>query len=365
MITGTIQRSLASAGLQKQAGLMEGVTSTVEQALTSAGLIKREPAATERTFDGVARQVDPREDEHGSPIPSIQSEGDTGVGEFVSRSFTNHAGTRSYKLYIPGGYSSASEPLPLVVMLHGCSQTPDDFAVGTRMNTLAEQHGFLVAYPAQSVKANQSGCWAWYSTAHQKREHGEPAILAGITREVMSQYRIDEKRVFAAGMSAGGAMAVILGKTHPEIFAAVGAHSALPYGAAHDLPTALGAMKNGATPQDTIKVPTIVFHGDRDNTVNVQNGTAIVDQARRGSAQASDLRPEAHNARTPDGRAYTRTVYSDSAGRSWVEHWLVAGAGHAWSGGSAKGSFTDANGPDASAEMIRFFLRQITSAISA
>ena len=330
-ITDTIQRSLATAGLGQQAGLMKGVTDTVEQALAASGLIREVHAPSER--------------EH--------------VGEFVSRSFTNSAGTRTYKLYIPASYSSDGiESMPLLVMLHGCSQTPDDFAAGTRMNALAEQHGFLVAYPAQSAQANKSRCWKWYSANDQARERGEPSILAGITRQVVASYRIDERRVFVAGLSAGGAMAVILGATYPELFAAVGAHSGLPYGAAHDVASAFGAMKGkGAqTVRVAQPVPTIVFHGERDPTVNARNGAAIAEQAATGRAEA--LLERVETGATPGGRTYSRKVHTDASGHALVEHWLLEGAGHAWSGGCPSGSFTDALGPDASAEMIRFFLAQ-------
>ena len=341
-ITDTIQRSLAAAGLQRESGVMKGVTSTVEQALTSAGLIRGERAPGGRTFEGTAREVDPIE---------------VG-GEFVTRSFSNGAGARSYKLYVPASHSPDGEPgWPLVVMLHGCSQTPDDFAAGTRMNALAERHGFVVAYPAQAAQANKSRCWKWYSAADQAREQGEPAILAGIVGDVMAQVGIDPDRVFVAGMSAGAAMAVILGTTYPEIFAAVGAHSGLPYGAAQDVGSAFAAMKGGAAPRAARAIPTIVFHGDRDTTVNASNGAAIAEQAVQGSTQAGALRREAQRGRSADGRAYSRTVHADATDRAVVEHWVVAGSGHAWSGGSPDGSFTDAGGPDASAEMIRFFLQ--------
>ncbi len=353
VITNTIQRSLAAAGLHNHAGLMQGVTNTVERALAAGGLVAPDHTPTGHTFEGEAREVGP--DDAGRQGP--EGEG-AEAGEFLTQSFTNHAGTRAYKLFVPAIHSAGgTETLPLVVMLHGCSQTPDDFVAGTRMNALAQRHGFLVAWPAQAAGASRQGCWRWYSSAHQAREGGEPAILAGITGEVMSRYRVDRRRIFAAGMSAGGAMAVILGATYPELFAAIGVHSGLPYGAAHDLPSALAAMKGGKAPPSSLGVPAIVFHGDRDPTVNVRNGAAIVEQAVRGRVAAPDQR-EAHTGRSPDGRVYHRTVHAEASGRAVVEHWVLSGAGHAWSGGCASGSFTDAGGPDASAEMIRFFLSQ-------
>ena len=347
-ITDTIQRSLASAGLEQPAGLMKGITDTVEQAFAASGLIPggARPEHRGETYDGFAREVD------------------AATGEFVKRAFTNSAGTRSYLLHVPASYAHLGAGAPLVVMLHGCSQTPEDFAAGTRMNELAERHGFLVAYPAQVAGANKGKCWNWYRTKHQARDLGEPSILAGIARQVASDYRVDPQRIFVAGMSAGAAMAVILGATYPELFAAVGAHSGLPLGAAHDLPSALAAMKNGGAQGTRAMraVPTIVFHGCEDSTVHASNGDAIVAQATARGLEEERLRAEVHTHRSPDGRAYTRTVFADATGHPLVEHWALHETGHAWSGGSPNGSFTDPRGPDASAEMIRFFGAQIREA---
>jgi len=320
------------------------ISDTIHRALAAAGLLRGREAQG-RTFEGDVR-------------PVHEDEVRTAHAEFLTRSFTNSAGTRTYKLYVPASVSGMDAAVPLVLMLHGCSQTPDDFAAGTRMNVLAERHRFLVAYPAQSDRASKARCWNWFRAQDQGGAQGEPAILAGIARDIMSSYRVDPSRVFVAGMSAGGAMALILGATHRELFAAVGAHSGLPVGAARDVTSALGAMKNGGTAPGTIGIPTIVFHGGADKTVVARNGEAIVEQATRGYAQGGDLRREVHSGRSGDGRAYSRTVYADSTGRPFVEHWVIPSAGHAWSGGSTNGSFTDAGGPDASEEMIRFFLSQ-------
>ena len=180
------------------------------------------------------------------------------------------------------------------VMLHGCTQSPDDFAAGTRMNVLADQHGFLVAYPAQSVKANATRCWNWFRPQDQARGSGEPAFIAGMTAQIGADWRVDPARIYVAGLSAGAAMAVVLGKTYPDVFAAVGAHSGLPYGAAQDMGTAFAAMRTGAAgvtnagSQATGEViPTIVFHGDRDQTVAAANGDAIVAQQTRASGAAA------------------------------------------------------------------------------
>jgi len=283
----------------------------------------------------------------------------TPAGQWIARSFSNDAGTRSYMLYVPAGYDRvASAPVPLVVMLHGCTQSPDDFAAGTRMNQLADVHGFLVAYPAQTANANGAKCWNWFRPEDQAHGRGEPSLIAGIARQVASDYRIDPRRVFVAGLSAGAAMAVILGETYPDVFAAVGAHSGLPFAAAHDMASAFTAMKAGpgqaaATPTDTTQttVPTIVFHGDADHTVAASNGRAIV----RDASLGADITVE--TGEVAGGRSYTRKTFADAAGRPRGEHWLVHGTGHAWSGGSAQGSYTDPAGPDASEEMVRFFLQ--------
>jgi poly(hydroxyalkanoate) depolymerase family esterase len=272
--------------------------------------------------------------------------------QFLAGTFTNGAGSRTYKLYVPSGYR-AGEPVPLVVMLHGCTQTPDDFAAGTRMNELAESGNFLVVYPAQTQLANMQKCWNWFNVADQARDAGEPSLIAGITREVIADYSVDAERVFVAGLSAGGAAAAIMGNTYPDLYAAVGIHSGLACGAARDMPSAFAAMRAGASgPRAGTIVPTIVFHGDQDTVVNPRNGDAIVSQS-AGSAVA---RTRIEVGQVPHGRSYTRTVHSDVSERTVVEHWVVRGATHAWSGGSPSGSYTDPQGPNASAEIVRFFL---------
>ncbi|MGQ4660974.1 extracellular catalytic domain type 1 short-chain-length polyhydroxyalkanoate depolymerase [Lysobacter sp. F6437] len=220
--------------------------------------------------------------------------------------------------------------------------------------------GFLVAYPARTARANGSKCWNWFRTDDQARGRGEPAMIAGIVGEVAADYRVDPQRVFVAGLSAGAAMAVILGETYPDVFAAVGAHSGLPFGAAHDMGSAFTAMSTGAQRNaanssgrgDTPAVSTIVFHGDADHTVAPGNGQAIVRDATAGTTQSST-----HAGVAPGGRAYKQEVFVGTAGQPRVEYWTVHGAGHAWSGGSKRGTYTDPSGPDASAEMVRFFLQ--------
>jgi poly(hydroxyalkanoate) depolymerase family esterase len=269
---------------------------------------------------------------------------------FEERSYANAAGHRTYKLYVPSGFHG--EPLPLVVMLHGCTQSPDDFAAGTRMNALAEEQTFLVAYPAQTKSANASKCWNWFNASDQQRDRGEPALIAGITREILRDFPVARGRVYVAGRSAGGAAAAIMGATYPELYAAVGVHSGLACGAASDLSSALAAMRNGAPRRASRShpVPTIVFHGDRDTTVNPINGDQVIAQS-----MATALRSTVTRGQASGGIGYTRTVHADDSGRAMLEQWVLHGAGHAWSGGSPSGSYTEPRGPDASREMMRFF----------
>ncbi|WP_237478083.1 extracellular catalytic domain type 1 short-chain-length polyhydroxyalkanoate depolymerase [Lichenibacterium dinghuense] len=260
-------------------------------------------------------------------------------------------GALGYRLYVPSAY--AGRPMPLVVMLHGCTQSPEDFAAGTRMNEVAEEHGFLVAYPRQTRSANAQKCWNWFDAAGQIRDRGEPALIAGLTRDVMREFAVDPGRVYVAGLSAGGAAAAILAQLYPDLYAAAGVHSGLAAGAARDMPGAFAAMRGGGREGPGRAMPTIVFHGDADPTVAPVNGDQVIVQARGGATLAA----EATRGRSEGGLGYTRRVESDAAGLPMTEHWLLHGAGHAWSGGSAAGSYTEPRGPDASREMLRFFLR--------
>lgn len=290
-----------------------------------------------------------------------------GKGRFLSASCSNHAGTRAYKLYIPSGYTG--EALPLIVMLHGCTQNPNDFAAGTNMNAVAEENNCFVAYPAQIQTANASNCWNWFQSADQRRDHGEPSIIADITREIIREYKIDTTRIYVAGLSAGGAMATVMGATYPDLYAAVGIHSGLPYAVAHDMPSAFAAMKHrkgktsarAATAKSPVPfghtVPVIVFHGDRDATVHPGNGDQALAQCVSSisttPAQGDNVKVE--KGTVPNGRTYTKTILHDMQGKAVAEKWTVHGAGHAWSGGSSKGTYTDPQGPDATREMLRFF----------
>jgi poly(hydroxyalkanoate) depolymerase family esterase len=282
--------------------------------------------------------------------------------QYLSRSFTCAAGSRNYKLYIPRRPQTGRRAL--LVMLHGGTQDADDFAAGTRMNALAEEHGFIVAYPSQSKAANASLCWNWFRPENQMRGRGEPAIIAGITSEIVADYDVDPARVFVAGLSAGGAMAAVMGATYPDLYAAVGVHSGLPYRSAADLPSAFAAMRGDArlrgrrsgrsrgTGDDSPRIRTIVFHGDADNIVHPSNAADMVKAERAGE---SVERAEARHAAI---RAHTRTVTRDKTGAVVVEQWLIHGSGHAWSGGSPDGTYTDPHGPDASREILRFFFEE-------
>ena len=286
-------------------------------------------------------------------------------GQFLTKSFSNQAGSRTYKLYVPSQYRG--QPLPLIVMLHGCTQSPDDFAAGTRMNLRAEQHNCFVVYPEQAASANISKCWNWFRPGDQIRGQGEPALIAGMTRQVMSDYSVDEERVYAAGLSAGAAAAAVLAAAYPDLYAAIGVHSGLACGVASDVPSAFAAMRrsgsmarrrsgaNGSGRREYSRiVPAIVFHGDQDTTVHPNNGDQVIAQLKE--ALANDTSITIEDDRVPGGRTYTRTVHRDAADHSIFEQWVVHGATHAWSGGSPAGSYTDPQGPDATREMLRFFL---------
>jgi poly(hydroxyalkanoate) depolymerase family esterase len=289
--------------------------------------------------------------------PDIVPEG----GKFIEATYSNPAGSRAYKLYIPSRYQG--QALPLVVMLHGCNQSPDDFAAGTRMNVIAEEQTCLVVYPEQPSDANPAKCWNWFRPNDQRRGQGEPSLVAGITRQVIHDYFVDSQRVYIGGLSAGAAAAAVMGATYPDLYAAIGVHSGLACGAANDLPSAFVAMRQGdlatssgsgdisAVP-DGPAVPTIVFHGDRDTTVHPRNGDHVIARSMRITSSQKKV----HHGRVPGGHAYTRTIHADAGGRAMLEHWEVHGAGHAWSGGSPAGSYTDPRGPDAAREMLRFFL---------
>ncbi|ASJ72980.1 alpha/beta hydrolase family esterase [Granulosicoccus antarcticus] len=277
--------------------------------------------------------------------------------EFRQEQFSCEAGSRSYRTYIPS--SATIGVTGIVVMLHGCTQNPEDFALGTGMNQLAEKHRFVVIYPQQSRGDNAQSCWNWFSRGDQHRDRGEPAILAGMTRKVMAEQGVPKEKTCVAGLSAGAAMAVILGETYPDVFCAVGAHSGLPLGVARDVPSAFAAMAGNANMPEAANrvseapaVRTIVFHGSADATVHPSNGDGI---ARHIRARGAQLTIETDEQGRTSGRSFSRKIIATAQGTTELEHWVVDGLGHAWSGGQPEGSYTDTQGPDASAEMVRFF----------
>lgn len=253
-------------------------------------------------------------------------------------------GALNYILYRPAHRGSPFRGVFL--MLHGCTQSAEDFAVATRMNAHAETHGLVIVYPEQVWSYYAANCWSWFRPGDQGRSGGEPALLAGLVASVAAEHGVAPSRCFAAGLSAGGAMAAILGETHPELFAAVGIHSGLACGSAQSFVSAIGAMNGDPAPgAKALRVPAIVFHGSADEMVAPMNAGQIAGplaNAKRRSGETS-------------GRQFDILSGRCSAGHP-VEVWTIDGAGHAWSGGHADGSYTDPAGPDASAEMVRFFL---------
>ena len=320
-------------------------------------------AASSQVLEGCVFEIDSaagdalaaRADLPSRPAPAAPR--DTAApGRFSSGSHTHASLTRRYKLYLPP--NAAGTAMPLVVMLHGCTQNADDFAAGTDMNQRARAQGFAVLYPEQSRDANPSRCWNWFKHNHQRRDSGEPGLIASLTGAVMAEHGLDARRVYIAGLSAGGAMAAIVATVYPDIFAAAGVHSGLPCGAASNVSEALAVMNTGvikparAPTASGVAVPTIVFHGDQDRTVHPRNGERLV-SATLVSTDAPA--PQVEQGCSPRGQRYTRSLHRDGQGRTVAEHWVLHGAGHAWSGGRAEGSYTDVNGADASGEMLRFF----------
>jgi poly(hydroxyalkanoate) depolymerase family esterase len=383
----TLQELMRTATQLTQSGRLNEATQAIQSALRGAAAASAVPGTVNPWADagsylvpGAAMQMpspwmlDGRASKVDAHKPGAP---DAGAGQFISGTHTHAALTSHFKLYIPP--ARAGKPMPLVVMLHGCTQDPDDFAAGTAMNERAREQGFFVLYPQQSPDVNPSRCWNWYEHKHQERGRGEPALIASLTQAVIKQHGIDARRVYIAGLSAGGAMAVIVAAAYPELFAAVGVHSGLPSGAASNVAEAFMVMKSGevgiverargepagAAAKSLLKpqrhMPTIVFHGDQDQTVHPRNGEQVIAAALGAAAGVQDAqaRPSG-SARVEQGvsahgRRYTRSTQHGDQGQALTEHWLVHGAGHAWSGGRARGSYTDASGPDATLEMLRFF----------
>ena len=359
--TATIQQALAQAGLmpghgqgQSSAPASKDATAFVDinPAPDWQAQLRKGQAAMRAAGVGIGLGA-------GLGMPAdddVAVMDDIAGGTFTAGVFSNTAGRRRYKLYIPSQPSTT--PRPLIVMLHGCTQNPDDFALGTGMNRLAEEANCLVLYPEQDSASNRNHCWNWFESGHQARDAGEPGIIAGLTRQIVKEHGADPAQVFVAGMSAGGAMAAVLGAEYPDLFAAVGVHSGLPAGSGRDMITGLQAMKKPAKGRALREVvPVIVFHGSTDHVVTPANGDAVLQQYAGAHAglHATPLSVR-HDDAAHGGRRCRRSVWRDDAGRAMAEQWVVQGAGHAWAGGNSAGSHTDAAGPSASKEMLRFFL---------
>ncbi len=365
--TALIQQTLASPAVTRQA---PGAPSAEQETDSTPGRHPARPPALragQRTQPG---QAHPGRVTRRSAAPSRGGRGlrrphrptapamNRPAGRFDPFSYTSAAGTRGYRLYVPAGHTGA--PLPLVVMLHGGTQDAATFAAATGMNDLAEPQAFLIAYPEQPPSVNAGRYWNWFAPGHQRRDAGEPSLIAGITRQVTDRYGADAARVYVAGFSAGGAMAAVMAAVYPDLYAAAGVHSGLPYAAADDVASALTAMKQGpprpARPQGR-PLPLIVFHGDQDPIVAPANAAGLIDHALAAASPDRLAAPPAAvtTGQVPGGHAYTRICYQDSAGTALAERWTIHHGGHAWSGGAPHGSYTDPRGPDASAEFLRFF----------
>jgi poly(hydroxyalkanoate) depolymerase family esterase len=355
-----IRNAMKSALRFTQSGRLSDATAEIQQALKAKPAKPDESRQRHPLGESVKalrslRQRAPQARKGGAPKPPASPKVSDGA-QFLTRQFSCHAGKRDYKLYVPAHPPQGRRPL--LVMLHGCTQDADDFAAGTRMNELAERHRMLVAYPVQTKRANLSACWNWFNPGDQQRGAGEPAIIAGITQEIAAEHKIDPTQIFVAGLSAGGAMAMVMGASYPELYSAIGVHSGLPYKSASDVMSAFGAMRGDASvagPQPQVR--TIVFHGDADTTVHPSNAEKIAEARQKLGRKTT----AGGKASVPGGRSYARTVRRDEDGAAAFEHWIIKGAGHAWAGGSADGSYTDPKGPDASAEMLRFFFSEQTS----
>jgi len=344
----SVLRDAVAAIVRARPSVLDGATPSLRETLERATSLTLDSTKSSRIARRAASTV--------TFVPTEVRGADD--GRFLSCTYSDTAGRRAYKLYIPSRY--CGEPVPLVVMLHGCTQSPDDFATGTQMNARAERDLFIVAYPEQSTTANVSKCWNWYEPRDQGRDRGEPALIAGITRRIARDYAIDSARIYIAGMSAGGAAAAVVAASYPELYAALGVHSGLACGLAHDTISAFAAMRGESARGAHARVtrgesgvaspPTIIFQGDRDATVHPSNAERFA-----ALAGTDTLERRHEDGRVIGGRAYARDTYVDANGTSVFERWTIHGSGHAWSGGSTGGSYTDPLGPDATAAMIRFF----------
>lgn len=298
------------------------------------------------------------------------------AGSWADGVVTNASGSRNYKLWVPDGYTGKKN-LPLVMMLHGCTQTPDDFAAATQMNAVADKNNFLVVYPEQPKAANPLKCWNWFDASHQARGQGEPSLLALVVRNVQASHKVDSQRVFVAGFSAGGAMAVIMGATYPDLFAAIGVHSGLAYQAATSLNAAMPAMSKGGDDAARLgklafemmgerkhSMRVILFQGAKDGAVAMVNADQVISQwvqtndyidDGKDNNSVDDVADKTTEGVVAGGYSYKKYIYNDRSRKPLMEKWLVSDMKHAWSGGAVGASYTDPKGPNAAQEMWRFF----------
>jgi poly(hydroxyalkanoate) depolymerase family esterase len=350
--TRILRRALEGTAKAPARGPAEGACGTRRRGEEITDVAFRELPA--QTY-GRPRSLLPSPDRVGAP------QGNVRPATFEAHRFASNGRTYAYRLYLPP--RTDGRLLPVIVMLHGCTQDAADFATGTAMNELAAQRGCIVVYPEQLARSNRMRCWNWFEPSHQQRGRGEPAMIAALAADVVQRCQGDPRRVYVAGLSAGGAMAALVAQLYPDVFAAVGVHSGLPAGAATDVPSAHAAMRRPARTAATgatsaAIVPTIVFHGGADRTVHPDNGRRLIAEALAGAGSAGIALLPQEQTVTVAGRTVRRTTYRDPLGVPRIEHWDIPGGPHAWSGGSAAGTYTDPKGPSASAAMIDFFLAQ-------
>ncbi len=303
------------------------------------------------------------------------------AGEWVSGSAGNSSGSRSYKLWVPSGYDKR-KPTPLLVMLHGCTQKPEDLATISGMNAVADRSGFLVVYPEQTVEANPLRCWNWFDPKHQSRDAGEPALLAAIVKQLQASNSIDVNRIFVVGVSAGAAMAVVMGVTYPDLISGIGVCSGLEFRAGNSTAAGLAAMKQGGPdPKEQglvafklmtdhlrnksgRRMPVIVFQGAADPYVNPLNADQVITQWAttndylddgKGNESVKTAPARTIEESNPGGHSFVRYAYADRSNRLLLEKWIVKGLGHAWSGSPVASPFGDPKGPNASEAIWHFF----------
>jgi poly(hydroxyalkanoate) depolymerase family esterase len=293
------------------------------------------------------------------------------AASLIKRSFSSTNGSLTYQVYVPSGYK-AGTAVPLIVALHGCTESADDFRQLTRFDELADAKNAIVVFPDKSSYADSTSCWNWYKTSHMQRGSGEPALIAGVTAEVRDAYTIDPHRIYAAGLSAGGAMASVMSATYPDVFAAAGIGSGCEYAAGASCagyrgidPESAGKQAFQAMGSQKRVVPAIIFQGDADKTVPEINAEQLVQQwqatddwaddgARNASIPAAPM--DSKNGTAAGGRAYSVKRYSDGHDNELIQFWVVHGMPHAWSGGCGCAAYADPAGPDESKEMYDFFM---------